>query len=185
MKRYVIFAGPNGAGKSTLYQTNIDFFDMPRVNLDELVRSIGSWKNPADTMKAGKMAVHLLKQYLNSDQSFNQETTLCGRSIWRNIELAHKNGFYVEVYFVGVESAELAVERINQRVSAGGHGIPEKDVVRRYKESIDSLVRAIACCDEVNIYDNTTEFIKIAKFSKGQCDIKADVIPDWCAHLFK
>lgn len=32
-------------------------------------------------MKAGKMAVHELNEYLESGISFNQETTLCGKSI--------------------------------------------------------------------------------------------------------
>lgn len=35
MKKYVIFAGVNGAGKTTLYQTNEEYLDLPRVNVDE------------------------------------------------------------------------------------------------------------------------------------------------------
>ena len=30
---------------------------MPRVNLDEIVRGFGSWKNPEDVAKAGQIAV--------------------------------------------------------------------------------------------------------------------------------
>ena len=41
MKRYVIIAGVNGAGKSTLYQINDNLKNMPRVNVDEIVREIG------------------------------------------------------------------------------------------------------------------------------------------------
>lgn len=44
MKRYVIIAGVNGAGKSTLYQINDNLKNMPRVNVDEIVREIGDWK---------------------------------------------------------------------------------------------------------------------------------------------
>ena len=36
MKLYVIFAGVNGAGKTTLYQTNDEYRNLPRVNLDEM-----------------------------------------------------------------------------------------------------------------------------------------------------
>lgn len=42
MKKYIIIAGVNGAGKSTLYQTIENLKDMPRVNVDEIVRKIGS-----------------------------------------------------------------------------------------------------------------------------------------------
>ena len=45
MKKYIIIAGVNGAGKSTLYQMYDAFEGMPRVNVDELVRDIGDWKN--------------------------------------------------------------------------------------------------------------------------------------------
>ena len=48
MKSFVIFAGVNGAGKTTLYQTNEEYMELPRVNLDEIVRNIGSWKSEKD-----------------------------------------------------------------------------------------------------------------------------------------
>ena len=52
MKRYILFAGCNGVGKSTLYQTNELFKDMPRVNMDEIVREFGSWKDRASEIAA-------------------------------------------------------------------------------------------------------------------------------------
>ena len=60
MKKYIIIAGVNGAGKSTLYQTIESLKGMPRVNVDEIVREIGDWKNVADvfhfcfTFKTGR-----------------------------------------------------------------------------------------------------------------------------------
>lgn len=57
MKRYVIIAGVNGAGKSTLYQINDNFKNMPRVNVDEIVREFGDWRNIRDVFSAGKIVV--------------------------------------------------------------------------------------------------------------------------------
>ena len=167
------FLGANGAGKTTFYQTNQELLEMPRVNVDEIVRSIGSWDNPTDLMAGGKVAVKKIHEYLASDHSFNQETTLCGQSIWKNILIARERGFTVEMYYVGVESAELAWERVKKRVEAGGHGIPREDVVRRYAESIASLPRAISICDKVILYDNTDEFSKIAIFNFGFLEINS------------
>ena len=45
MKRYILIAGVNGAGKSTLYQTLNYLQGMPRINMDEIVRGFGDWKN--------------------------------------------------------------------------------------------------------------------------------------------
>ena len=55
MKKYVLFAGVNGAGKSTLFLTQESLKQIERVNIDEIVRSFGDWKNPSDVVKAGKI----------------------------------------------------------------------------------------------------------------------------------
>lgn len=57
MKKYVIIAGVNGAGKSTLYQINDNLKNMPRVNVDEIVRDFGDWREIRDVFLAGKIAV--------------------------------------------------------------------------------------------------------------------------------
>lgn len=72
MKKYIIIAGVNGAGKSTLYQTLDEIKDIPRVNIDDIVRGSGDWRNPSDVIKAGKVAVGLLEEYLKKQWSFNQ-----------------------------------------------------------------------------------------------------------------
>ena len=151
MRRYILFAGCNGVGKSTLYQTNDLFRNMPRVNMDEIVREFGSWKNESDAFKAGKIAVGKISSYFREALSFNQEVTLCGQSIWKNIEKAHELGYQVEMYYVGVASVEIAKERVALRVKKGGHGIPDKDIERRFVESIKNLPRAIRVCDIVEI----------------------------------
>ena len=183
MKKYVIFAGVNGAGKTTLYQTNDEYESMPRINLDEIVRGFGSWKINSDVSKAGRIAVKKIKECFDNEVSFNQETTLCGHSIFRNIEKARKLGYIIELNYVGLDSSELAKERVEQRVKAGGHGIPPEDIERRYKESLCNLKRIIPICDYVNIYDNSRLFRKVASFVKGICVDASEEIPRWCAEI--
>ena len=112
MKKYIVFAGVNGAGKTTFYQTYPEMMNMPRVNVDEIVRGLGDWKNPKDVAEAGRIAVRAIKQYFDEGRSFNQETTLCGKSILRNIQRAKDYGYYIELYYVGLESADLAKKRV-------------------------------------------------------------------------
>lgn len=104
MKKYILFAGVNGAGKTTLYHTNDEFTDMPRVNIDEIVRGFGSWDNPADVIRAGMIAVNTIREYFEKEISFNQETTLCGQSIMRNITKAKSLGYEIDIYYVGLNS---------------------------------------------------------------------------------
>lgn len=143
MKKYIIIAGVNGAGKSTLYQMYDELGGMPRVNVDEMVREIGNWKNIQDVFAAGKIAVKNISKYLEAGITFNQETTLCGNSIIRNIMKAKERGYFIELHYVGVESAEIAKERVKYRVEQGGHGIPEIDIERRYVETFRQLNRII------------------------------------------
>ncbi|SHL41677.1 ATPase [Fibrobacter sp. UWEL] len=179
MKRYILFAGCNGVGKSTLYQTNEMFREMPRVNMDEIVREFGSWKNEADAFKAGKIAICKIREYFSLGLSFNQETTLCGQSVWKNIRQARQLGYRIEMYYVGVQSVEIAKERIRGRVLKGGHGIPDADVERRFIESIENLQKAIQLCDVVEVFDNTETFIRVARFECGQCVLRTEGVPDW------
>lgn len=116
MKKYILLAGVNGAGKSTLYQSLESLQDMPRVNVDEILRGFGDWRNTADVMTAGKIAVKKIAQYFNEEITFNQETTLCGRSILENIRRAKKRGYFIELHYVGVDSAEIAKRRVLDRI---------------------------------------------------------------------
>lgn len=179
MKKYVLIAGVNGAGKSTLYQTIESLKDMPRVNTDEIVREFGDWKNTADVMKAGKIAVRKIKQFFEQGISFNQETTLCGGSILRNIDKAKELGYQIELHYVGVDSVDIAKDRIAYRVKHGGHGIADSDVERRYTESLKKLQMVIGKCDSVILYDNTIRFERFAAYENGKQVMVADCIPEW------
>lgn len=180
MKRYVLFAGVNGAGKTTLYQTNKDYKDMPRINMDEIVREFGSWRVSADISKAGMLAVRKIKEYFENGVTFNQETTLCGHMILKNIERAKQLGYEIDLNYVGLDSVETAKERVAIRVKNGGHGIPEEDIERRYYESISNLEKLIPVCEHVKIYDNSRSFTRIATFVNGKCVDSAEYLPEWC-----
>lgn len=56
MKKYILIPGVNGSGKSTLYYSRLPLQEMPRVNSDEILRNLGDWRNPADIMKASRIA---------------------------------------------------------------------------------------------------------------------------------
>ena len=156
---------------------------MERVNLDEIVRSFGCWKKPEDVMEAGRLAVEKINACFDAGVSFNQETTLCGKSIIKNIMRAKELGYFLELYYIGLDSPETAKERVRIRVSEGGHGIPEEDIERRYYESLRQLKTVIPLCDKVKVYDNTKVFVRIAEFIGGRCCMRAEDLPEWYLSL--
>lgn len=143
------------------------------------MRGFGNWENTQDIITAGKIAVNRLKSYIVEGVSFNQETTLCGKSILRSIQLAKAAGYYIELYYVGVDSAETAKERVRLRVLAGGHGIPEQDIEKRYQESLLNLKMVLPLCDLLVLYDNTDLLVNVADFENGICTRKVSRLPKW------
>ena len=95
---YIVFAGVNGAGKSTFFKSDLwRTADMPtrmtRINPDEILRERGGdWLSRADTLAAGKKALHRIESCFDGLRSFNQETTLSGRLALKNIARAKELG---------------------------------------------------------------------------------------------
>lgn len=185
MKKYILIAGVNGAGKSTLYHILEELYEMPRINTDEIISEIGRWDNINDVIKAGKIVIEKIQKYFEQGISFNQETTLCGKTIIKNIKRAKKENYFVEVHYVGVDSVEIAKERVHYRISKGGHGIPDKDIERRYMESFCKLVDILDECDLITFYDNTEYFERFAIYKNGRMEILLDKIPMWFGKLMK
>lgn len=171
-KIYTLYAGVNGAGKSTIYSTTNYYENLNRVNPDEiLVSNGGDWRNEKDQLKAGREAVRRINSFIEQGISFNQETTLCGQSILRNIQKAKEQGFSIKLYYVGLNSPELAVERVKGRVSKGGHGIPEETIKKRYETSLEMLTKVLPLCDKAIIYDNSIKLDKIARYKEGNLEL--------------
>ncbi len=183
MKKYILIAGVNGAGKTTMYSSLGSFDNYEKINLDEVVRGIGSWKNSADVIKAGRVVVKRINNYFTNGVSFTQETTLCGQSILRNIEKAKGLGYTLELYYVGISSPELAKERVAHRMSNGGHGVSDKDIDRRYYESLRNLRKVLELFDRAYIYDNSESFHMLALYQNGNCIRRIKTLPTWFSEL--
>lgn len=179
MKKYILIAGVNGAGKSTLYQTLQNLQRMPRVNTDEILKEFGDWRDTKDIITAGKIAVSKISQYFSEELTFNQETTLCGKSILRNIKIAKEKGYFIELHYVGINSVEIAKNRVLMRVERGGHGIPEQDIEKRYIETFQNLKTVLPDCNLAAFYDNTEVFRRFAIYKNGVQVRVSKQVPDW------
>jgi len=179
-KTYTIIAGINGAGKTSLYNVIKDTGELgTRVNIDEMVMSSGSWRDAILQLKESRRAMELIDSYINKGESFHLETTLPGNVISRQIKKAKQKGFGVDLYFVGVENIDTAIERVNKRVKQGGHGI-EESVIRKRSEKIwQNLCEILPLCDYAVFYDNSDRFSQVAIMTKNRfldCDANP---PKW------
>ena len=181
-KVFYLFAGVNGAGKSTLYNSeslNNDIKNTIRINTDEIVREIGDWRNNSDQLKAAKMAINLRNECFLYGKSFNEETTLTGKTILKTIDRAKELGYELQLFYVGVSSTEMAKERIKSRVEKGGHHIENDIVEKRYYESLKNLKEIILKFDKVYLYDNSKKYKNIFSFSNNKILFKDNKSISW------
>jgi predicted ABC-type ATPase len=183
MKKYVLLAGVNGAGKSTLFSLISSIGNIEKVNLDDTVRKLGDWRDVKAVTQAGKIVIKQINDCFSKGVSFSQETTLCGKNIIKNIQRAKKLGYYVEIHYVGLNSADIAKLRVKSRVAKGGHGIPDADIERRYNESMANIKTVFSLCDMVVFYDNTKEFSRFAVFKNRKCVDILKELPEWYRNM--
>ena len=157
MPQAFIFAGINGAGKSTLYYDELlrDKSFGIRINTDEFVSSFGSWKNPKEQFKASKIALKLRQNCIKKHYDFNQETTLCGKSIVNLFAELKDSGYAISLYYIGVNSPQIAKDRVKMRVAKGGHDIDSRLIDKRFTESTQNLLKIAKFCDKIVLFDNS------------------------------
>ena len=105
--------------------------------------------------QAAREALRRRRAALRVGRTHLVEITLAGSGVLRHTEAARRAGYRVELHYVAVESPDLALIRIRNRVALGGHDVPEPDVRRRFARSQANLPSAIALADAARLYDNT------------------------------
>ena len=152
----LIVAGPNGSGKTSLtQQLRADGLDLGYyINPDDIARQlVGDYRE--QVAAAQRIADRLREDCLERRQSFSFETVMSHPSKIDILQRARRLGYTNVLYFVCTESPALNIARVRQRVSQGGHDVPEERIVERYKRTLALLPEAIAACDRAVLYDNT------------------------------
>ena len=187
-KIFYLFAGVKVAGKSTLYSSeklDNDIKNSIRINTDEIVKKIGIWKNNSDQIRAAKIAINLRNECFQYDKSFNEETTLTGKTILKTINKAKELGYELQLFYVGVNNPEIAKERIKIRVEKGGHNIENDVVEKRYYESLTNLKEIISKFDKVYLYDNSKKYKNIFSFSNNKILFKSNESISWAKEVIE
>ena len=171
---YTIFAGVNGAGKTSLYEVLKNVADLgERVNIDEIVQGMGTWRDTLIQIRAGREAMRKINALIERGVSFHQETTLPGPTIIKQVKTAKSGGFYIRLYYVGIDNIDTAIDRVHRRVELGGHGIEDDVIKRRFEKLSVNLKELLPLCDRIVFYDNSVRFRQIAIMSGGfivDCD---------------
>ena len=157
-KNLYIISGCNGAGKTTASYTVLPevLHCKEFVNADEIARGLSPFNPESVAIEAGRLMLQRIEDLLVKDESFSIETTLATKSYINLVRRAQVKGYTVRLLFFWLNSPELALQRIAERVAKGGHNIPEPIVRRRYVAGICNLFRLFMSeVDSWEIYDNS------------------------------
>lgn len=154
----VIVAGPNGAGKSTSAPSLLrDALDVEEfVNADAVAAGLSAFRPESVAIAAGRIMVRRMRQLAAARANFAFETTLASRSFVPWIVGLKRNGYHAHLLFLRLESADLAVSRVVERVRLGGHDVPENVIRRRYEKGLRNFFGLyMPLADTWQLFDNS------------------------------
>lgn len=155
MPDVLIVAGPNGAGKTTFAS---EYLPAARkrfeyINADEIIHSLPPAQR--SDWHAARIMLRHLDDLADAGRDFMFETTLATLTYARKIPLWRSQGYVVSLIYLRLPSVEASVARVNKRVAAGGHGIAESAIRRRFAKGIrylETIYKPIV--DEWYIWDS-------------------------------
>lgn len=133
--KIIVIAGPNGAGKTTFareflpHEAGCPVF----VNADLIAAGLSPFAPERAALQAGRLTLEAIAQHVARRESFAFETTLSGKTYARKIAQWQQFGYRVELFFLSLPSADMAVQRVAERVRQGGHHIPEATIRRLFE----------------------------------------------------
>jgi predicted ABC-type ATPase len=154
----VVIAGPNGAGKTSLapFLLRDRFSAFAFVNADAIAAGLSAFNLDSVAIEAGRVMLHRLHELSEGKENFAFETTLAARSFAPWLKQLRLSGYEVHLLFVWLRSAELAIERVSERIRRGGHAIPPHEIRRRYNRGIGNFFELyLPLADTWAIYDNS------------------------------
>jgi len=182
IKIYTIVGGVNGAGKSSLsgvLKNRMSDLGVI-VDVDKITEKLDK-----GALEGGRAAISMINDCLAKGVNFTQETTLSGFRTERTAKVARESGYYVRLFYVGIDTLGESLKRIQNRVEKGGHNIAEEDVIRRYEERFTALQRVLPFCNEAVLFDNENGFVPVAEYRNGEIVPLVEKRPLWLTELLK
>lgn len=185
-KQLWILVGGNGAGKSTFYSHYLEPLGLPFVNADIIARSEYPDNPEAHSYDAAKLAEELRSQLLISGASFCFETVYSHPSKIDFVAHAKALGYEVIMVFIHLESTALNHARVAQRVSEGGHSVPDEKVASRIPRTLQHVKNSIPLCDQLHVVDNSSTddpLKRLFVIKNGMVDRYVNPLPSWAEGL--
>ncbi|NOR79539.1 MAG: AAA family ATPase [Methyloprofundus sp.] len=185
-KQLWVLAGGNGAGKSTFYKTRLEPLGMSFVNADILAKQLYPEQPEQHSYDAAKIAKVMRMQLLQQGRTFCFETVFSHPSKIDFIAQAKAIGYEIVLVFIHLDEVSLNQARVAQRVSEGGHHVPEEKVSSRIPRVLQNIQQVLPLCNHCYLLDNSrldNPFQQIAEIHNGKSSLKVALLPEWAENL--
>lgn len=196
-----VLAGVNGAGKSSVGGDLLRRAGKTWFNPDDYARDLlaASGCSPTEAnAEAWQEGMRRLEIALAGRHSHAFETTLGGNSVPAKLREAATT-HDVLMWFCGLDTPEHHIVRVRQRVTRGGHDIPEAKVRERYTASRRNLIALLPFLAQLQVYDNSIDAVLgqpmpnprlLLQMERGRIAWPRDVqglrvIPDWAKPIME
>ncbi len=151
-----MLAGVNGAGKSSLLGSLLREDGATWFNPDAFTRALveQGWILDDANAQAWQEGVRRLRQAMADGSDYAFETTLGANTIPRLLREACAQ-HTVAIWFCGLSTVELHIERVAARVAAGGHAIAKHKIRERFDASRANLIALLPHLSVLHVYDNS------------------------------
>lgn len=154
----IVIAGPNGSGKSTtapsLLKGALGVTEF--VNADVIATGLSAFYPEGVALHAGRIMLERIRLLAKERVNFAFETTLASRTFAPWIKELKQTGYIFHLVFLWLPSEEFAIARVAERVSMGGHNVPEETIRRRYNKGVNNFFRLyMPIADTWRLYDNS------------------------------
>jgi len=180
-----VLAGGNGSGKSTFYRTQLEPLGLPFINADVLAKELYPESPEEHSYEAAKLATEMRFRLLNEGRNFCFETVFSHPSKIDFVAQARALNYEIILVFIHLDELALNQARVMQRVSEGGHNVPEDKVAARIPRLLVNIKKTLPLCDRVYILDNSSfdkPFQQVAFIQNSQMQKKMS-LPGWASDL--
>ena len=154
-----IIAGSNGDGKTIFARKFLPLYaKCPNfINADLIAQGLSPFNPEGAAIKAGRLVLEQIKQFSKTGTDFGFETTLSGKTYLPILKDLKSKEYSVHIFYLWIPNVKLALGRIKDRVSTGGHNVPSRDVRRRFSKSLNNFLNNYRhLADDWSMFNNAT-----------------------------
>ena len=156
---FLLIAGPNGASKSTFTEKRLSPIGFPCIDPDKIALEILGRQptTPEEALRATLESTQRVRLSFSERRSIALESVFSDAKGYKLglLQEARSAGFTTVLVFIGVDSPEICIARVMDRVDRGGHDVPDELIRSRFPRCFENLKAALAIVDLAILIDNS------------------------------